>query len=116
MIEKLETMPGAPQVRSIRVRPRRNSFLFLVRIHLFDEEGADGEPLKESGSARREVHEDHLLFLVLQLLQESPIAFIHTAGVRLRPLLHDATACFLFDLHEVGRSLLRSFLCMRKLS
>ena len=120
MIEKLETMPGTAQVRNIWVcGQRRNSFIFLVGIHFFDEEGVAGEPLKESGAARRKVHEDHLLLhliIILQLLQESQTAFVHTAGVRLRPLLHDATARFLFDLHKVGGSSapLGSFPCVRK--
>ena len=106
-------MPGTAQVRSIWVGQRRNPLLFLVRIHLFDEKGADGEPLKESGAARRQIHEDHLLLLLLHLhlLQESQTAFIHTAGVRLRPLLHDAAARFLFDLHKVSRDWDRFFAC-----
>ena len=115
-------MPGTAQVRSIWVcRQRRNSFfIFHVGIHFFGEEGAAGEPLQESGAARRKVHEDHLLvhlilILVLQLLQESQTALLHTAGgVRLRPLLHHATARLLFDLHKVGGSPLGSFLCVRK--
>ena len=111
----LETMPGTAQVRSIRAnRHRWNSLIFILGIHLFGEKGAASEPLKESGAARGEIHEDHLVVLFV-LLQESQTAFIHSAGVRLRPLLHDATARLLIGLHKVGcRNLDRIFACVSR--
>ena len=95
-------MPGTAQVRGIRVRPRRHSLLLLFGIHFLGEEGPDGEPLQESGTARGEIHEDHLVLVLQPLLEESEAALLHATGFRLRPLLHDAAARVLFHLCKVG--------------
>ena len=95
-------MSGTAQVRGIRVRQRRDSLLLLLfGIHFLGEEGPHGEPLQESGTARGEIHEDHVV-LVLPLSKESEVALLHAAGVRLRPLLHDATARFLLHVCKVS--------------
>ena len=95
-------MSGTAQVRGIRVRQRRHSLLLLFGIHFLGEEGPHGEPLQESGTARGEIHEDHLVLVLPPLLEESKAALLHAAGVRLRPLLHDATARFLLHVCKVS--------------
>ena len=96
-----ETMSGTAQVRGIRVRPRRDSLL-LFGIHFLGEEGPDGEPLQEPGTARGEIHEDHLVLVLQPLLEESEAALLHATGVRLRPVLYDAAARFLLHVCKVS--------------
>ena len=95
-------MAGTAQVRGIRFRPRRDSLLLLFGIHFLGEEGPYGESLQESGTARGEIHEDHLVLVLPPLLEESEAALLDAPGVRLRPLLHDAAARFLLHICKVG--------------